>query len=193
MKVKNEQIQRSSNTRPKSKNDSSEGENSNKKYFLSESIRNITNNKQISSLFGKKSIKSKRKRNIITSANLNEANSKNILHSGKKKKKQENEDKDQEEDGQEIYLLQGVKYEETEDCKNNCSDRGICLQGKCVCPPNYTLDDCSMTINQIQDGYTIEAMLPFIICSAVLGMIFALLINIFSSQNPKLKDHLNIE
>lgn len=45
------------------------------------------------------------------------------------------------------YVLEGFKGEYSiTDCRSNCSARGVCMAGVCICEDDWTGEDCSRPV-----------------------------------------------
>lgn len=74
-------------------------------------------------------------------------------------------------------------YYETDDCKNSCSNVGVCLNSTCFCKQQYTYLDCSMTYKEyLHQGYKIAEMVSYFIALGVVAIIVTTVILILTRQ-----------
>lgn len=80
-------------------------------------------------------------------------------------------------------------------CPNNCSTKGICVNGNCLCLQGYTSEDCSMTYKEYADqGIALEPMIKwFIIIFIGVFMITMGILLWKNNSNTKAGDYLELD
>jgi len=63
------------------------------------------------------------------------------------------------------------------DCKNACSNNGVCRKYKCYCEPEYTGFDCSISVEEdINAGTPLHKALYYFYLAAFIGFVVGLIV-----------------
>ena len=84
-----------------------------------------------------------------------------------------------------------LEYLITKDCKNNCTNKGLCLNSTCYCNEGYTEYDCSLTYKNFKKkGFKLKTYYKYLIAvffSGFLIMIIYLCLRSKLSQEDYIK------
>lgn len=87
-----------------------------------------------------------------------------------------------------------ARYYATNDCRNNCTNRGRCLNSTCFCEQGYTSRDCSMTYSKyLTQGYKFSSIFLYLIIVFVAAMIATLIYLIIKGAKRVDNDYLRMD
>lgn len=113
-----------------------------------------------------------------------------------RKIKPESEDISNNEYKSNYYIIGQNKsiYYSSDDCTNNCTNRGKCLNSTCFCEQGYTSDDCSETYKQyLNNGYKLASMIKYFAIAFGISAGSTLLILIYAKSNKITGQQLHVD
>lgn len=99
-------------------------------------------------------------------------------------------------DNEPAYMMGATDevYYASDDCPQDCSNRGICLNSTCFCDQGFSNNDCSMKYKEyLEKDYKISDYVLYLIITCAASMLLTLIFLIIKRSKRITGDYLELE